>query len=114
MRLSKIAESPPYAVEKALKTLGRNIRTARLRRKLSRAELAEKIGLSRYVMADVENGKPTTSIAAYIGALWALGLLGGVEALAHPDHDREGKALEDARSPTTAPKRSSRTMDDDF
>lgn len=98
MRLSKIAESPPYAVEKALKALGRNIRTARLRRKLSREKLAEKIGLSRYVMADVENGKPTTSIAAYIGALY----------------DREGKALEEARSPTTAPKRSSRTMDDDF
>lgn len=114
MRISKIAESPPYAVEKALKDIGRNIRTARLRRKLSREELAEKIGLSRYVMADVENGKPTTSIAAYIGALWALGLLGGIEALAHPDDDREGKALENARSPTTAPKRSSRTMDDDF
>lgn len=114
MRISKIAKSPPYAVEKALNGLGRNIRTARLRRKLSRQELAEKIGISRYVMADIEKGKTTTAVVAYIGALWALGLLSAIEDLAHPDQDREGKALEASRSPSTAPKRTSKDMDDDF
>lgn len=113
MRISKIAESPPYAVEQALARLGRNIRTARLRRRLSREELAEKIGISRYLMADIEKGKPTTAIAAYLGALWALGLLDGMEAVADPDADLEGKTLEAARSPTTAPKRR-KGLDDDF
>lgn len=113
MRVSKIAEFPPYAVEQALTALGRNIRTARLRRKLSREELAEKIGISRYVMADMEKGKPTTAIAAYVGALWALGLLSDMDTLAHPDHDLEGKTLEAARSPKTAPKRR-KDLDDDF
>jgi transcriptional regulator with XRE-family HTH domain len=111
-RVSKIAKSPPAAVEDALGRLGRNIRTARLRRRLSRKALAGRIGISRYVMADIENGKPTSAIAAYIGALWALGLLKDVLLLADPDRDEEGKILERARSPKTAPKR--RVIDDDF
>ena len=111
-RLSKIAKSPPHAVAQALTRLGRNIRTARLRRKLTQAELAERIGISRYVMADIEKGKPTTGIAAYLGALWALGLLTQMDELADPDRDLEGKTLESARSPKTAPKR--RAFDDDF
>jgi len=113
MRISKIAQSPPYAVEQALTKLGRNIQTARLRRRLSRSDLAEKIGISRHVMGDIERGKPTTAIAAYIGALWALGLLNQTEIVAHPDYDLEGKALEATRSPKTAPKRR-KELDDDF
>jgi len=111
-RVSKISKSPPAAVEDVLKRLGRNIRIARLRRKLSREELAERIGLSRYVLADIEKGKPTTAIAAYLGALWVLGLIRDMQEVADPDHDEEGKILERARSPKTAPKR--KTIDDDF
>lgn len=111
-RVSKISESPPAAVEDMLKRLGHNIRIARLRRKLSRGELAERIGLSRYVLADIEKGKPTTAIAAYLGALWALGLIRDMREIADPDRDEEGKILERARSPKTAPKR--KTIDDDF
>jgi hypothetical protein len=51
-------------------------------------------------------------VAAYLGALWALGLLDQMAELADPDRDEEGKALEGVRSP----KRASRglRMDDDF
>ena len=111
-RVSKISKSPPAAVEDILNRLGRNIRTARLRRKLSMEELAERVGISRYVLADIEKGKPTTAIAAYLGALWALGLLRDMREVADPDRDEEGKILERARSPKTAPKR--KTIDDDF
>ena len=111
-RVSKISKSPPAAVEDILNRLGRNIRTARLRRKLSREELAERVGISRYVLADIEKGKPTTAIAAYLGALWVLGLLRDMREVADPDRDEEGKILERARSPKTAPKR--KTIDDDF
>ena len=111
-RVSKISKSPPAAVEEILNRLGRNIRTARLRRKLSREELAERVGISRYVLADIEKGKPTTAIAAYLGALWVLGLLRDMREVADPDRDEEGKILEQARSPKTAPKR--KTIDDDF
>lgn len=111
-RVSKIAESPPHAVAQTLERLGRNIQTARLRRKLSREDLANKIGISRYVMGDIERGKSTTAVVAYLGALWALGLLRQMDEVGDPDRDLEGKTLEAARSPKTAPKR--KAYDDDF
>ena len=111
-RISKISEAPPAAVEEALIRLGRNIRIARLRRRLTREDLAGRIGVSRKVLAQIEKGKPTTAVAAYLGALWALGLLNQLKDVADPDQDEEGKILERARSPKTAPKR--RKIDDDF
>ena len=51
-------------------------------------------------------------MAAYAGALWALGLLEGMSDLADPDRDEEGKTLESARSPKQAPRR--RRLDNDF
>ena len=111
-RPTRISESPPAAVVETLERLGRNIRTARLRRKLPQADLARKMGVSRFVVADVERGKPTTGVAAYLGALWVLGLLGQMRAVADPDRDEEGKTLERARSPRTA--RRSRSLSDEF
>jgi transcriptional regulator with XRE-family HTH domain len=111
-RISKISEALPAAVEEALIRLGRNIRTARLRRKLTREDLAGRIGISRQVLAQIEKGKPTTAVAAYLGALWALGLLNQLRDVADPDRDEEGKTIERVRSPKTAPKR--RKIDDDF
>ena len=109
---SRIAEAPPAAVEEALKRLGRSVRTARLRRKLPQAVLAERVGVSRFVLADIEKGKPTVGIAAHLGVLWALGLLSHMRAVADPDRDEEGKALERARSPKVA--RRPRKLSDEF
>ncbi|WOS67190.1 MULTISPECIES: helix-turn-helix transcriptional regulator [Sinorhizobium] len=111
-RLTKIAKSPPAAVEKSLKGLGSNIRIARLRRKIRLEDLAERIGVSRFALADAEKGKPTTSIVVYAGALWALGLLAEMSLLADPDRDSEGKALERVRSPKKA--HPPKALDNDF
>ena len=111
-RATKISDSPPAAVEQALGRLGRNIRTARLRRKLPQADLARRVGVSRFVVADIERGKLTTGVAVYLGALWALGLLGQVRELADPDRDEEGKTLERTRSPKRA--RGRGALSDDF
>jgi ribosome-binding protein aMBF1 (putative translation factor) len=105
-------QHPPAALEQALQRLGRNIRTARLRRRWRLEDVAERMGVSRFTVADVERGKPGTSIAAYLGALWVLGLLDQLEAVADPDRDGEGKALEAARQPGQAPRR--HRFDDDF
>ncbi len=110
--ISRMTDAPPAAVEDALRRLGRNIRTARLRRKLRIEDVANRIGASRFTVAHLEKGKPSTSMAAYAGALWALGLLDQMGALADPERDEEGKALESARSPKQAPRR--RTLDNDF
>ena len=112
-KTSQISKAPPHAVEQVLSQLGSNIRIARLRRKLRLEDLAERVGISRYVMSDIEKGKPTTAIAAYIGALWALGLTDDLRSIGDPDRDAEGKAFESARTPTTAPKRT-KALDNDF
>lgn len=109
---SKITETPPAAVEEALRRLGNNLRTARLRRQLRIEDVAARIGASRFTVSDLEKGKAGTSAAAYFGALWALGLLDQAQELADPDRDEEGKALESARSPKEAPRR--RSIDNDF
>jgi transcriptional regulator with XRE-family HTH domain len=111
-RLSKIAESPPAAVESALKRLGSNIRRARLRRGIRLEDLAERIGVSRFALADAEKGKPTTSIVVYAGALWALGLLESLHTAADPDRDAEGKAFERMRNPRKG--HLGKALDNDF
>ena len=109
---SPIVQQPPAAVEQALTRLGRNIRTARLRRNWRLEDLAARMGVSRFTVADVEKGKPGTSAAAYLGALWALGLLEQLTPVADPDHDSVGKTLEAARAPRVA--RRAGLLDDDF
>ena len=109
---SSIVRHPPAALEQSLERLGRNIRTARLLRGLRLEDVAKRMGVTRYTVSDVEKGKAGTSVAAYLGALWALGLLDQMAELADPDRDEEGKALEGVRSPKRAPR--GLRMDDDF
>lgn len=104
--------APPYPVEAALKTLGANIRTARLRRGLSAHELGSKLGIDRRTVTDAEKGKPSTAVAVYVGLLWALGLLEQLTAVADPTADAEGRALALAREPKRA--RRAETLDNDF
>jgi len=111
-RRSSIVQQPPAALEQALVRLGRDIRTARLRRNWRLDDLAGRMGVSRFTVADVEKGKPGTSAAAYLGALWALGLLDQLAPVADPDHDSVGKTLEAARAPRVA--RRTRLLDDNF
>jgi transcriptional regulator with XRE-family HTH domain len=112
-KINNMSKSPPAAVESILITLGRNIHIARLRRNLRLVDLAERVGVSRYLMSDVEKGKPTVAIAVYIGALWVLGLTDELLNIAHPDNDTQGKALENVRAPKTAAKRK-KALDNDF
>jgi len=112
-KMNSMSKAPPAAVENILRELGANIRTARLRRKLRLVDLAEKIGVSRYVISDIEKGKPSTAIASYMGALWVLGLLDNMKDVADPNNDTEGKILEKSRAPKTAGKRK-KDLDNDF
>ena len=90
---SKLLAAPPYAVEQALKRLGANLRTARLRRNLRIADVAQKIGTGLRVVADAERGKRSTGIAVYAALLWALDLLHQLEDVAAPEQDEEGQTL---------------------
>ena len=111
-RRSRLLEAPPYAVERSLKTLGSNLRTARVRRKLTLEDLAQKVGVSRRILSDVEKGKPSTGIGIYVAALWALGLLDHLSPVADPTKDAEGLALALARQRSRV--RKTEVLDNDF
>jgi DNA-binding XRE family transcriptional regulator len=82
MRRSPLHTTRPYEVEAALKRLGANLRTASLRRNVTLVEAAERLGVSRQVIADAERGKPSTSVAVYAALLWSYGLIERLASLA--------------------------------
>lgn len=95
--------TPPADVSAILRLVGGNLRTARLRRRLRIQDVADRLGVSRSTITNVEKGKPGVSAATYFGALWALGLLDDARRLADPDRDEEGQILQAGRLPSRAP-----------
>jgi transcriptional regulator with XRE-family HTH domain len=62
------------ALEDVLKTVGENIKLARLRRKITTTMLAERAGISRVTLRKVENGESSVTMAIYANVLFCLGL----------------------------------------
>jgi transcriptional regulator with XRE-family HTH domain len=92
-RTTPLGTTPPYAVEEALRRLGANLRTARLRRNLTIPDVAKKIGAGQRAVADAEKGRPGTGGAVYVALLWAYDLLSQMGEVADPKRDIEGLAL---------------------
>ena len=90
MRTNLLTKGLPPPVDEALHKLGVNLKTARVRRGLTMQEVAEKIGVSRQLVADAERGKPTTGVAVYVAVLWDLGLLDQLADVADPGQDKVG------------------------
>ena len=107
-----LTTAPPYEVEQAITRLGRDLRTARLRRNLTISDVADKIGTGPRAVMDAEKGKPSTGIAVYAALLWAYDLLGPFGALADPLSDREGLALDQVSGRLRA--RRGKGLDNDF
>ena len=108
-----LTAAPPYPVEASLKALGANLRTARIRRGLTIADVAAKIGAGSRAVADAEKGKPSTGIVVYVGLLWAYGLIEQIADVAAPTQDKEGTALALAREKPRR-RRQSEGLDNDF
>ena len=109
---NKLLEAPPYAVEQALKKVGRNLRLARLRRRQTIEEAAKRIGTGSRAIRDAESGKASTGVAVYAALLWAYDLLSPLEKLADPLGDKEGLALASAKEGKRA--RKSADLDNEF
>lgn len=107
-----LIQAPPYPVEQAIKRLGANLRTARLRRNLTIEEVGEKIGTGPRAVTDAEKGKVSTGIAVYTALLWAYDLLGPMNELADPAFDEEGLSL--SLSKDRARARAKEGLDSDF
>lgn len=104
----------PIEASERVAQLGQRIRIARLRRGWSVADLASKAGINRNTLTALEMGKPGTAVGVCFTVLWALGLDKSLEAVADPDADLHGKALEASRRPKRAGKPRKERDDYDF
>lgn len=111
-RKNTLSTAPPYPVEQAIRRLGANLRAARLRRNLTVAEVADKIGTGPRAVSDAEKGKVSTGTVVYVALLWAYDLLDPMHDLADPALDKEGLALSLSRERARA--RDGEELDNDF
>ena len=104
----------PMQVTERVAQLGQRIRVARIRRGWSVVDLASKAGINRNTLTALELGKSGTAVGVCFTVLWALGLDKSVDAVADPDTDLHGKALEASRRPTRGGKPRKTSDDYDF
>jgi hypothetical protein len=89
----------PIPVRNALRKLGRDIRDARLRRRLPTTVVANRALIDRKTLGKVEHGDPGVSTGTYATVLFVLGMADRLAELADPRFDRVGLALEEERLP---------------
>jgi transcriptional regulator with XRE-family HTH domain len=82
------------ATTRKLQEIGRNLRLARLRRRLSAEQLAMRAGISRSTLWMIEKGSPVVAFGAYAQVLFVLGLDNDILALGADDE--LGRKLQDA------------------
>ena len=92
--MKKAAYNIVPATEDILKTMGEQIKLARLRRDLSAELVAERAGISRASLWRVESGNPAVAIGIYAAVLHALGNMDRDLALVAKD-DEMGRQMQD-------------------
>ena len=92
--------------QEILNQLGEQIRLARLRRHLSAELVAERAGLSRMTLSNIEKGSASVAIGSYAAVLHALNGMDKDLLLVAKD-DELGRKLQDLELPTRrrAPKK---------
>ena len=80
--------------ENILKTMGEQIKMARLRRRLSATLVAERAGISRSTLWKVENGNPSVAVGIYAAVLHALNNM-DKDLLKIAGDDELGRKLQD-------------------
>lgn len=89
----------PLPVKRALTKLGADIKSARLRRRITMALMAERAFIVRGTLQKVEQGDPSVSLGTYATILFILGLGDRLGNLAEPSTDSLGLQLDEERLP---------------
>lgn len=93
------AYAHPLPVSRALRKLGRDIREARLRRRIPAAVVAERASISRTTLVKLEAGDPGVSIGITTTVLFVLGMADRIGDLADIKNDEQGLALAEEQLP---------------
>ena len=96
--------------EKTLEQMGEQIRLARLRRDLSTELVAERAGISRATLNNVEKGSPSVAIGIYAAVLHALSNM-DTDLLLVAKDDELGRKLQDLK--LTPRRRASKVKEDE-
>lgn len=89
----------PLPVQRALKKLGADIHSARLRRRISASLMAERAFITRPTLIKVEKGDAGVSLGIYATVLFVLGLGSRLGEIADSRTDDVGLQLEESRLP---------------
>lgn len=89
----------PIPVKKGLRKLGKDIRTARIRRRLTMDLMARRALISRTTLSKIEKGDPSVSIGIYATVLFILGLISNLTNLVDSKGDELGLMLEEEALP---------------
>ncbi len=92
------------AQQRLVRALGLRLREARLRRRFTVSQVAERASVSRPTLNKVEQGDPAVTLGTYLRVLVVLGLEKDLELVAA--QDPVGRRLQDAE--LTAPRRAPR------
>jgi transcriptional regulator with XRE-family HTH domain len=86
--MAKRTPPTPLTGRRQLEALGARLRAARLRREMSQAALAEKVGVHVQTILKLESGNPATSLATMLRVLKALGMSADIDAIAAQEPTR--------------------------
>ncbi|MDX2247277.1 MAG: helix-turn-helix transcriptional regulator [Bacteroidia bacterium] len=93
MKSKKLILFPKH--QQILEQVGENIKLARKRRRLTTLQVAERAGINRTTLYQVEKGKAGVSMGAYFNVLRVLGLQDDFLKLA--SDDKLGRKLQDLK-----------------
>lgn len=96
IELKKAAYNILPGTEEILKTMGEQIKLARLRRNLSAELVAERAGISRSSLWKVESGNPAVAMGIYAAVLHALNNM-DTDLLLIAKDDKLGRQLQDLK-----------------
>ena len=96
---SAVTDILPPKVRRSLAKLGLDLATARKKRSLTTAMMAERLCVAKSTYLRVEKGDPTVSMGVYAMALFVLGFGDALGEIVDPRRDDQGLLLDVERLP---------------
>ena len=89
-------------VSRSIQKLGSDIKSARLRRRLPMALVAERAGISTKTLASIEKGEPGVSLGNVAAVIYAMGIGTPFSEILDQKNDSFGLMLDEERLPKRA------------